>query len=201
MEPSHFIDLSTAARLRLLHIARSSIGHGLVSHQPLAIGKDELPGVLGEPLASFVTLRHQEMLRGCVGSLEAIRPLAEAVAVAAFSAAFKDSRFPPLREEELHVVNIEISVLSALEPMTVTDEHSLLGQLEPGLDGLLLDEQWHRATFLPKVWEQLGDPAAFLQALKLKAGLPPDYWSESLRFRRYRTVSFSDQKTATPAVA
>jgi len=201
MEPSHFIDLSTAARLRLLHIARSSIAHGLVSHQPLAIEKDDLPGILGEPLASFVTLRHQEMLRGCVGSIEPVRPLAEAVAFAAFSAAFKDTRFPPLREDELHVVNIEISVLSALEPMEVGDEASLLGQLEPGVDGLLLEDEWRRATFLPKVWEQLGAPTDFLKALKQKAGLPPDYWSETLRFRRYRTISFSDQPTATPAVA
>jgi len=201
MEPSYFIDLSEVAQHRLLQIARSSIAHGLVSHQPLAIEADDLPGVLCEPVASFVTLRHREMLRGCVGSLEAVRPLAESVSLAAFSAAFKDTRFPPLREDELHVVSIEISVLSTLEPMTVSGEQSLLDQLQPGIDGLLLDDQWHRATFLPKVWEQLAEPVDFLKALKQKAGLPPDYWSGTLRFRRYRTLTFSEQQAATPAVA
>ncbi len=201
MGHSHFIDLSIAARLRLLHIARSSIAHGLISHQPLTIEKDDLPGVLGEPLASFVTLRHQEMLRGCVGSIEPVRPLAEGVAVAAYNAAFQDRRFPPLREDELHIVNIEISVLSTLEPMEFGSEQTLLRQLEPGVDGLLLEDESHRATFLPKVWEQLGAPKDFLRALKQKAGLPPDYWSESLRFQRYRTISFSDVPNTTPAVA
>ncbi len=201
MALSHFIDLSTAARSRLLHIARSSIAHGLLSHRPLAVEKNDLPGILGEPLASFVTLRHVEMLRGCVGTIDPVRPLAEAVAVAAFSAAFKDSRFPPLREDELHVVSIEISVLSALEPMEVASEQALLGQLQPGVDGLLLEDQWHRATFLPKVWEQLAAPSEFLRALKQKAGLPTDYWSDSLRFRRYRTFTFSDSHVRATAVA
>lgn len=201
MEPSFFIDLSMAARMRLLHIARSSIAHGLLSHKPLALGKDDLPGILGEPLATFVTLRHREMLRGCVGSIEPVRPLAEAVAVAAYSAAFRDTRFPPLREDELHVVNIEISVLSRLEPMRAGDEESLLGQLQPGLDGLFMEDECHRATFLPKVWEQIATPPDFLRALKQKAGLPADYWSQSLRFHRYRTLSFSEVAAESPAVA
>lgn len=201
MEPSFFIDLSMAARMRLLHIARSSIGHGLLSHKPLALEMDDLPGILGEPLGTFVTLRHREMLRGCVGSIEPTRPLAEAVAVAAYSAAFRDTRFPPLREDELHVVNIEISVLSPLQPMLAGNEQSLLGQLQPGLDGLVVEDEYHRATFLPKVWEQLVAPPDFLRALKQKAGLPADYWSESLRFHRYRTLSFSEVAAESPALA
>ena len=76
-----------------------------------------------------------------------------------------------------------------------------MAQLHAGADGLVLEEGWRRATFLPKVWSQLAEPQAFLRALKQKAGLPPDYWSGSLRFHRYSTHSFSEEQTTTPALA
>jgi AmmeMemoRadiSam system protein A len=201
MAHSPSTELSPAARLRLLRIARDSIAHGLVHQAPMTLTADDRPGVLGARLASFVTLRQEEMLRGCVGSMEPVRPLAESVAEAAFNAAFRDSRFPPLQEKELRVITIDISVLSALEPVTAPSEAALLSQLEPGVDGLLLEEGWRRATFLPKVWEQLSAPEDFLRALKQKAGLPPNYWSESMRFRRYRTTSFSDVPQLSSASA
>lgn len=201
MEPSYCIDLSAAARMRLLRIARSSISHGLVNHRPVVVERDDLAGVLGEPLGTFVTLRHQQMLRGCVGSLEPVRPLGSAVAVAAYNAAFRDARFPPLREDELHGIDIEVSVLSPLEPMTVNDEGDLLAQIRPGMDGLVIEDAGRRATFLPKVWEQLAEPVDFLRALKLKAGLPEDYWSDSVRCHRYRSICFSDHEQAAPMVA
>jgi len=201
MAPSPSIELSTAARSRLLGIARESIARGVASRRPLTISSDDLPGVLAERRASFVTLRQGELLRGCVGSLEANQPLGAAVAEAAFSAAFRDSRFPPLREEELRLITIDISVLSALEPVSASDERALLDQLQAGVHGLLLEEGWRRATFLPKVWDQLTDPVEFLRALKQKAGLPPDYWSPSLKFRRYTTLSFSETRALLPEPA
>ena len=93
-------------------------------------------------------------------------------------------------------MTIEISVLSALQEIQPADRESLLAQLRPGQDGLLLEDGRHRSTFLPKVWEQLPDPEQFLQQLLLKAGLPPDHWSDNLRFQHYSTLSFSEDDAA-----
>lgn len=201
MGRSFSIEISPAAQRQLLRIARESIAHGLVSQQPLTITGDDLVGVLGEPRGAFVTLMQQQMLRGCIGSMEPVRPLGAAVSEAAFGAAFRDSRFPPLRGEELGDTTIHVSVLSDLEPLSAVTEQVLLAQLRAGVDGLVLEEGWRRATFLPKVWSQLSEPQAFLRALKQKAGLPPDHWSGSLRFHRYSTCSFSDEQTTTAALA
>ncbi len=79
------------------------------------------------------------------------------------------------------------------------DEIELLQRIEPLVDGLLLEDGPKRATFLPKVWEQLPDPAEFFAALKRKAGLPADYWSSTLRTWRYRTLSFDERSEETSA--
>ena len=114
----------------------------------------------------------------------------EDVAENAFAAAFRDPRFPPLRPDEYPRLEYHISILNPPEPMTVTSEADLLQQLRPGVDGLVLIEGARRATFLPSVWEQLPDPRQFLAHLKMKAGLPADYWSDSLRFERYTVEEF-----------
>ncbi len=75
--------------------------------------------------------------------------------------------------------------------MSFTGEEDLIRQLQPGVDGLIMEDGMRRGTFLPSVWEQLPTPAVFLRQLKLKAGLTPDYWSDSLTVRRYHTESFS----------
>jgi AmmeMemoRadiSam system protein A len=151
---------------------------------------DDLPTALAEPAATFTTLRLEGALRGCCGRLEAAEPLATDVAHSAFTAAFRDPRFEPLRRDEFAAINVEISVLSPMEPMRVTDEGDLLEQLQPGVDGLVIAEGWRRATFLPKVWESLPERRQFLCQLKLKCGLPQDYWSSRLEFRRYRTMTY-----------
>jgi AmmeMemoRadiSam system protein A len=192
MAPLPCTELNATDQARLLGIARESIVHGLDHGTPLAVSEDRLSGIVGQPRGSFVTLRQQAELRGCVGALEAIRPLAKAISVAAFNAAFRDSRFPPLQETELQETSIEISVLSPLEPVEAQSEVALLAGLEIGVEGLLLEEGAHRATLLPKVWEHFSEPTEFLEALKLKAGLPAGYWSKTLRFHRYRAVSFTE---------
>jgi AmmeMemoRadiSam system protein A len=110
----------------------------------------------------------------------------------AFNAAFRDPRFPRLNTSEMADTRIEISVLSQMEPLAVTDRTSLLNQLCPQVDGLLLEDGGYRSTFLPKVWEKISDPEEFLQQLLFKAGLSPDYWSETIRFQRYHTISFGE---------
>ena len=140
---------------------------------------------LDRPGATFVTLTQQGQLRGCIGSLEARRPLAADVRANAVAAALHDPRFAPLSKEELARTQVEVSLLSAAQPLDFADEAAALAQLRPGLDGLILQCHGHRATFLPQVWEQLPAPALFLRQLKLKAGLAADFWSPELKLWRY----------------
>jgi len=181
------MSLNKEHQQRLLDLAKNSIQHGLQSGRPLKVNLAEYPAELTVPCATFVTLRKHNELRGCIGMLEAVRPLAEDIAENAFSAAFKDSRFPPLVADELEKLEIHLSILTPAEPVSFTSEQDLLSQLKPGLDGLILQEGRRRGTFLPSVWDQLPEPEQFLRQLKQKAGLAPDYWSDNIRIFRYRT--------------
>lgn len=184
--------ISDTHRRVLLDTARSSILHGLRSGKPLEVDPQAFDPELQAVRASFVTLDKQHELRGCIGHLEAIQPLVSDVAENAFNAAFRDTRFAPLSEEEFDDLEIHISVLSPAEPLVITSEQDLLRQMRPGVDGLILEDGVYRGTFLPSVWEQLPSPEEFLTHLKMKAGLPVDYWSDSLRVYRYTTESFSE---------
>ena len=169
----------------LRSIARESIAHALDHGAPLPVDTDDLPDWLREPRATFVTLEKNGELRGCIGTLDAQYSLAEDVAQHAHAAAFRDPRFPPVTKEEWPELEYHISVLSAPEPLSFTSETDLLNQLRPGVDGLIIEEGRARATFLPQVWEDVSDPIDFLRHLKVKAGLPPEYWSDAIRAWRY----------------
>jgi AmmeMemoRadiSam system protein A len=185
--------LSPEQRNTLLEIARNSIQNGLREGCPLPVNPEDFDPDLREHRASFVTLNRQGQLRGCIGHLQAIQPLVRDVAENAYSAAFNDNRFPPLSEPEFRDLDIHISVLSPAEPMEFDSEGDLLQQLRPGIDGLILEDGYYRGTFLPSVWEQLPTPELFLAHLKQKAGLPPNYWSDTLRVSRYTTESFGKE--------
>ncbi len=177
---------NNANRQRLLDLAKRSIQHGLQTGRPVKIDLADYPEELTEPRATFVTLQINHQLRGCIGMLEAVRPLAEDIAENAFSAAFKDPRFPPLEARELEALEIHLSILTPAEPVSFSSEQDLLSQLRPGIDGLILQEGHRRGTFLPSVWESLPKPEQFLRHLKQKAGLPPDYWSNNIKIYRYQ---------------
>jgi AmmeMemoRadiSam system protein A len=181
-------ELNTAERDALLSLARAAIEKGLCGEE-LPVAAEEYPQRLRAPGASFVTLEVDAELRGCIGSLTARQPLVVDVAVNARSAAFRDPRFPALTWREFRRLDIHLSLLSAPEPMTVGSEEELLAQLRPGVDGLILEEGFHRGTFLPAVWEQLPDPREFVRQLKRKAGFPADYWSVKLVIQRYSAES------------
>ncbi|WP_373510280.1 AmmeMemoRadiSam system protein A [Thiocapsa sp.] len=174
----------------LLSIAAQSIEHGLNHGRPLEPDPHDYPAALQAERATFVTLQIDGELRGCMGVLEAIRPLVIDVARNAYAAAFEDPRFPPLTRAELPRLDIHLSVLSPWEPLHFESESDLLGQIRPGIDGLILEDRGRRGTFLPSVWEQLPNPADFFEHLRHKAGLPSGYWSETLRVSRYSTESF-----------
>lgn len=180
------MSLTEANQQRLLELARNSIRQGLQTGRPIKIDLDDYPAELTKLCATFVTLEKNHQLRGCIGMLEAVRPLAEDIAENAFSAAFKDPRFPPLAAYELDDLEIHLSLLTPADPVSFSSERDLLAQLRPGIDGLILEEGHRRGTFLPSVWESLPEPEQFLRHLKQKAGLPSDYWSENIRIYRYQ---------------
>ena len=182
--------LTDSHRHFLKELAKKSIRYGLKHQQPLPIELSALDDELTVPRATFVTLEKHGQLRGCIGMLEACRPLAEDIAHNSYEAAFSDQRFPPLTEEELTDLSIHISILTPAERIHCTTEAELLNLLRPNVDGLILDDGIHRATFLPSVWESLSKPTAFVQNLKMKAGLPPNYWSPQMQAYRYSTESF-----------
>lgn len=183
------------ARL-LLDLARESIAHGLRTGRPLKVDPSAYPEPLRGNAATFVTLTRDGELRGCIGTLEAYQPLVVDVAEHAYAAAFRDPRFAALTEAEFPRLRLSISILSAPEPMSFEDEADLLRQLRPGVDGLILEEDGLRGTFLPSVWESLPTPVEFLRHLKRKAGLPYDYWSKTLRVSRYTAEHLGEDDLA-----
>ena len=182
----------------LLKIARDSLVHGCEKHKPLSVNPKDYPVALQENKASFVTLHLKTELRGCIGTLEAHRPLAIDVTHNAFAAGFQDPRFHPISLAELDDIDISISILSKPEPMKFSSEKDLLKQIRPGVDGLILKEGLNRGTFLPSVWEQLPTVEEFLTHLKAKAGLPGNYWSDTIQLDRYITEEFSEKKLGKP---
>lgn len=172
----------------LLMLARSAIAEklGLDPFDTLNHAR------LEQPSATFVTLKQAGELRGCVGSLHAIRPLRDDVRANAIAAAFRDPRFPPLAAGEFAHTSLEVSLLSAGVRIECSSEEDLLARLRPGVDGVTLEYGQHRATLLPQVWERLEHPRDFLAALKVKARLPEDFWSPGILVSRYAATTWSE---------
>jgi AmmeMemoRadiSam system protein A len=147
---------------------------------------------LAQPGATFVTLTQEGHLRGCIGSLEARRPLDADVRANARAAAFADPRFSPLRGAELQHTRVEVSLLSPAAPIDFRDEEDAVRQLRPGLDGVILEWNGRRGTFLPQVWDNLHEPQLFLNLLKQKAGLPADFWAPDVKLYRYEVQKWKE---------
>lgn len=169
----------------LLSLVKRSIEHTWATGKVWDVDLSTLPAELTAHGACFVTLNRNGRLRGCIGSPEAWRPLAEDVALNANRSAFHDPRFGPLRPEERDGLEVHLSVLSPAEPFDFTDEADLLATLVPGTDGLIIADGGNRALFLPSVWSQLPSPEQFLAHLKAKAGMPPDHWSATFTAWRF----------------
>ena len=187
------------AGLVLLPLARAAIARHLGPDEPAA---PDAPW-LDAPGACFVTLTSGRTpggaLRGCIGTLEAHRPLREDVEANAVAAATRDPRFPPLSRAELEDTVVEVSVLSAPTALPVAGEAELLARLRPGVDGVILSDARHRATFLPQVWEQLPDPADFLAHLRRKAGLPAGHWERDLTIETYTVTAWQETEAGIPS--
>lgn len=186
-EPTYNAD----QRKVLLDVARASISHGLAHGGAMPVSADDFEENLRRPRASFVTLKLDGQLRGCIGRLAADFALVVGVARNAYAAAFEDPRFDPVTELQSRLLEIDISVLSEPEPISFRDEADLIAQLRPGRDGLVLSSGRHRGTFLPAVWRTLPEPERFWTHLKLKAGLPADAWPSGVRVSRYTCESIT----------
>ncbi len=176
----------------LLELAFKSIEYGLEHNREMAIDVQEFPSELREKRATFVTLKTNRDLQGCIGTLEAYRPLVTDVCANAYAAAFSDPRFQALTHSQLGSLTITISVLDPADEMHFNSEPELIEQLRPGIDGLILQQGWRRGTFLPSVWSSLPEKQDFLTHLKMKAGLSGDYWSDDIRVYRYTTHVIGD---------
>lgn len=191
MPASEWIELDPARQSLLLQLARASITYGFQYQQPAPLPAltDDM---LLQPRASFVTLYRETALRGCIGSLWPRRSLLVDVNENAFAAAFRDPRFAAVSSEELSLVQIELTLLSTIQPLpAAADEGGLLAQLRPGVDGVLIEQAGRRSTYLPKVWQYFADAEHFLQSLRQKAGLPSPF-DAAARYSIYQVQSFAE---------
>lgn len=186
-------NLTEQQRRQLLDLAREAIKARLLENKLLQVDLESLPPPLQAERACFVTLTKGGKLRGCVGCLEAVQPLALEVRDRALGAAFQDYRFPNLRESELDQVRIEISYLTPPRSLQYPTPTELPGLLRPGIDGVVLSDGGRRATFLPQVWQKLPDPEQFLDRLCLKMGRQPGLWRDRmLDVQVYQVEKFSE---------
>jgi len=179
----------------LLNLARQSIKYFLENNEILKIDESGLPShALKEKRATFVTLTINENLRGCIGRLKAIKPLYQDVIENAINSAFYDGRFKPLAPEEFLKIKIEISVLTPPQEITYQTTEELLQKLEPPHHGVIIEKDFHLATYLPQVWIELPLKEEFLTSLCLKAGLSANEWkNNTLRVKIYEVESFEEK--------
>lgn len=185
--------LTLEEKQTLLRLARDAMERGVKGEKLSPLDRSVLPPHLREPGASFITLTVHGELRGCIGALEAHQPLAEDVREHAIASALEDPRFPPVREEELNSIQIEVSRLTRPTPLEYRDAQDLLSKLHPHVDGVILRYGFHRATFLPQVWEKIPDSARFLDNLCYKMGVNSDLWrSKHLDVLTYQVEEFHE---------
>ena len=186
--------LSGEEQKLLLETARNAIRQKLDKEEILPLVIDEYSPKLQEKGACFITLKKKGVLRGCVGSIEAVQPLIQDVSERAVAAAFEDYRFPPLTLPELDEIRIEISRLTQPCNLSYEDPEDLIAKLRPRIDGVILRYQTRRATFLPQVWEQLPSPELFLNRLCVKMGLDQAVWrSAKLQVETYQVEKFQEE--------
>lgn len=186
--------LTDKDRSILLKLARATIKSELI--QNLKIESPEyISSALQKKCGCFVTLHKAGVLRGCIGTIEPVRPLISGVEANAIHAAFRDPRFPPLTAKELPEIEIEISVLTIPTVIDFVDAEDLKRKLKPGIHGVILSRGSCAATFLPQVWEQLQDKEVFLEHLCQKAGLVKNCWREpNTNVKVYEVEYFSEMK-------
>jgi AmmeMemoRadiSam system protein A len=154
------------------------------------------PPSLAAPGACFVTLKRDGVLRGCIGSAIAWRPLAVDLIDNAIKAATQDPRFPAVTSDEFNSLALSVSLLTPPQPIVIKNEADLLAQLRPGIDGLIIEDGERKALFLPAVWTQIPRPDEFLGHLKRKAGMTADHWSDGFRAARFTAIEIAENRSS-----
>jgi len=190
IEPQN-AELTEEDKKQLLTLARQSIIYALDKRrvpQASELGVT-ISDAMREPRAAFVTLKKNSQLRGCIGDIFPQRPLYKSVIINAISAGFRDRRFTPVTTPECNDITIEISALTAPEPIASPDD------IRIGTDGVVLNKDGRSAVFLPQVATEQGwDVNQMLTRLSLKAGLPEDAWKEGAHFLAFQAVVFSEEE-------
>jgi len=185
--------LSSKEKKLLLKIAREALEIGVQGGGVEPLNLNNLPITLQEQGVTFVTLTYGGNLRGCIGALEATRPLAEDVQQHVIAAALSDYRFAPVTPDELEDITIEISYLTSPSPLKYEDPQDLVGQLRPGMDGVVIRDGTRRATFLPQVWNKIPEIETFLSMLCQKMGSTPELWKQKrIEVFTYQVEKFSE---------
>lgn len=185
--------LNQAEQDQLLNIARQALEASVHGESLPTLPMADLSPSLTANGASFVTLTISGQLRGCIGALQAYRPLAKDVQEHAVAAALQDFRFPQVRPAELPTIDIEVSILTPAEPLDYDGPDDLIRKLKPGEDGLVLSDGYRKATFLPQVWDSLPTAEEFLSHLCMKMGAPSNLWKkEHLDVSIYHVQEFHE---------
>lgn len=171
--------MQTEQKKKLKALARNVIASELGLESSLDVDAEFTDPFYHEKRGVFVTLNLHGRLRGCIGNIEPVYPLYEAVMENAHEAAFDDPRFSPLEVEEFDDVDMEISVLTIPKKIKHDSSRDLLEKLKPGKDGVVIEKGSYKATYLPQVWEDIEDKKTFLSSLCMKAGLGPDEWMDA----------------------
>lgn len=185
--------LTEGDRTILLRLGRRAVGLAAEGLALTPFVEQGLSDALLAPCSTFITLTIASALRGCIGGLEPVLPLAEDVWRHAFAAAREDPRFGPVRPDELSAIRIEISCLTVPDRLQAPPEQ-LAYLLRPGVDGVVLRRGLQRATFLPQVWHKVPEAELFLDLLADKAGLPRSAWRRGeAEILTYQVESFEEQ--------
>lgn len=189
------MNISTSEQQFLLTLSRSALEHIFKTGEELKPNDSDIPKMLKEKRATFVTLTKNGMLRGCIGKLLPQKELYKDVIENTYSAAFSDPRFPQLSRNELGNISIEISILDIPKKLEYKDSKDLVIKLQKEKVGVIIQHGLYSATFLPQVREELNTPEEFLSHLCQKAGLDADTWQkEKLEIQTYKVLKFSEEE-------
>ncbi len=179
-----------ANRERLYQIAARSIQHRLETGETGKLPFSATDWMLKTQLASFVSLTMDGKMRGCIGSVYPHRSISEDVYDNAAKAAFLDQRYKPITPEEFEKIDCQIEILSQVKPLEFETLEDVLGHLAEEKPGVVVAHGASRATFLPRVWEEIEEPAEFVKALLHKARLPENFWADDIKFYTYYAERF-----------
>ena len=184
------LTLSESDKDFLLSLARDALNRAVKGEEPPS--PQDIPDVAKEMVGGFVTLTVKGKLRGCIGYIEGIKPLYQAIIDNAKNAALGDPRFPNVPPKELDDIKVEVSVLTKPEPFEYKNTKDLLNKINAFVDGIILNKDLRQSTFLPQVWEQLPDKEIFLEHLAMKAGLDRDDWKYA-QYKKYQAIHFEEE--------